>query len=134
MVGPWGEREATGGRSVGQLCAVAIAGAAGFAIVALLANFGVTVERAWTHVVHAVGAPGLSTDATGTIVGRASVIDGDTIDIRGTRIRFSGIDAPESRQSCHDRSGADYACGRRAAFALADKIGAQNLSCRGSGP
>ena len=30
------------------------------------------------------------------IVGRASVIDGDTVDVRGTRIRVHGIDAPES--------------------------------------
>lgn len=29
------------------------------------------------------------------IVGRAWVIDGDTIDISGTRIRLAGIDAPE---------------------------------------
>ena len=45
------------------------------------------------------------------------------------RIRFSGIDAPESRQSCRDRIGSQYACGRRAAFALSDKIGSQNISC-----
>ena len=50
-----------------------------------------------------VGSSRLPATSTGTIVGRASVIDGDTIDIRGTRIRFSGIDAPESRQSCRDR-------------------------------
>lgn len=29
---------------------------------------------------------------------RASVIDGDTIEIAGERIRFNGIDAPESWQ------------------------------------
>jgi len=128
MVGPWGERETTRVRPVGQWCAVAIAGAAGFAIVALLANFGVTVERAWTRIVHAVGAPRLP-GANGSITGRASVIDGDTIDIHGTRIRLSGIDAPESGQSCRDRQGAHYACGRRAAFALSDEIGGAPLSC-----
>jgi endonuclease YncB( thermonuclease family) len=30
-----------------------------------------------------------------TITGQASVIDGDTIEIHGKRIRLSGIDAPE---------------------------------------
>ncbi len=30
--------------------------------------------------------------------GRATVIDGDTIEIRGERIRLDAIDVPESRQ------------------------------------
>lgn len=40
--------------------------------------------------------------------GRAWVIDGDTIDIRGTRIRLAGIDAPEM----------DHPYGKRAKWAL----------------
>lgn len=52
------------------------------------------------------------------IEGRASVIDGDTIDIQGTRIRFDGIDAPESRQRCMDGSGQPYRCGKVSAEAL----------------
>ena len=31
-------------------------------------------------------------------VGQASVIDGDTLEIHGTRIRLWGVDAPESSQ------------------------------------
>lgn len=64
-----------------------------------------------------------------TITGRASVIDGDTLDIRGTRFRLQGVDTPESAQMCGDAAGKDYPCGRKAAFALADKIGQGNVSC-----
>jgi len=34
------------------------------------------------------------------LTGVASVINGDTIEIRGRRIRLFGIDAPESSQLC----------------------------------
>ncbi len=56
------------------------------------------------------------------LVGRASVIDGDTIEIHGLRIRLNGIDAPESRQLCLDAAGKEYRCGQKAALALADYI------------
>lgn len=54
-----------------------------------------------------------------TISGRASVIDGDTIEIAGTRVRFNGVDAPESAQLCRDAKGKNYRCGQAAAKALA---------------
>lgn len=50
--------------------------------------------------------------------GVASVVDGDTIEIHGQRIRFNGIDAPESKQYCSDAKGFAYPCGRRSAEAL----------------
>ena len=52
------------------------------------------------------------------LVGRASVIDGDTIEIAGQRVRLNGIDAPESWQACSDAAGKPYRCGKEAAFAL----------------
>ncbi|MDX8495144.1 thermonuclease family protein [Mesorhizobium sp. VK22B] len=58
------------------------------------------------------------------ITGVASVIDGDTIEIHGQRIRFNGIDAPESRQHCDDAKGFEYPCGRRSAEALDDFLAA----------
>jgi endonuclease YncB( thermonuclease family) len=62
-----------------------------------------------------------------TIAGRASVIDGDTIEIHGERIL--DIDAPESRQTCQDASGAAWRCGQQAALALSDWIGQQTVTC-----
>lgn len=53
-----------------------------------------------------------------TLTGRASVIDADTIDIHGERIRINGVDAPEARQICNDRTGEEYRCGKVAAEAL----------------
>lgn len=62
-------------------------------------------------------------------VGRVSVVDGDTIELHGERIRLAAIDAPEARQSC-ERDGAAWPCGRRAAFALADFVGSRTVTCR----
>jgi endonuclease YncB( thermonuclease family) len=56
--------------------------------------------------------------AYNSISGRASIIDGDTVEIAGTRVRFNGIDAPESAQLCQDAKGRNYRCGQVAAKAL----------------
>ncbi|HSP26613.1 MAG TPA: thermonuclease family protein [Saliniramus sp.] len=63
------------------------------------------------------------------LVGRASVVDADTVEVGGQRIRLHAIDAPESSQLCRTRTGDDYRCGQVAALALADFIGARNVSC-----
>lgn len=63
------------------------------------------------------------------LTGRASVIDGDTIEIHGTRIRLWGIDAPEHDQLCDNASGKSYQCGAIAANKLSDWINRRAVVC-----
>jgi len=53
----------------------------------------------------------------------ASVIDGDTLEIHGTRIRLWGIDAPESSQLCRGDDSLQFRCGAKAANDLDTFIG-----------
>lgn len=61
--------------------------------------------------------------------GVASVVDGDTLELHGHRIRLHGIDAPESAQACRRRNGSAWRCGRDAAIALQDRIGRKTVAC-----
>ncbi len=51
--------------------------------------------------------------ALADVTGPARVVDGDTIEVAGERIRLHGIDAPESGQSCQ-RRGVAWLCGAEA--------------------
>ncbi len=74
----------------------------------------------------------LATPALADMAGIASVIDGDTLEIHGQRIRLHGIDAPESRQLCR-LDGKPWQCGKDAANALADKIARRPVTCEDLG-
>src|SRR4051794_29538912 len=63
------------------------------------------------------------------ITGPATVIDGDTIEVRGTRVHLLGIDAPEAGQTCETAAGLSYPCGRIAAHALAEQIRGNPMTC-----
>ena len=63
------------------------------------------------------------------LIGTASVVDGDTLEIRGQRIRLYGVDAPESRQQCQRSDGSAWRCGNRAANALSQWLGSATVHC-----
>ena len=62
-------------------------------------------------------------------VGQASVIDGDTLEIHGNRIRLWGIDAPESSQLCRGEDSLQYRCGAQAANDLDAFIARRPVNC-----
>jgi endonuclease YncB( thermonuclease family) len=62
-------------------------------------------------------------------VGQASVVDGDTLEIHGMRIRLSGVDAPESSQLCRGEDSLQYRCGAQAANDLDTFIARRPVNC-----
>src|ERR1700721_1813626 len=70
-----------------------------------------------------------SAAAADNLAGQASVIDGDTLEIHGTRIRLWGIDAPESSQLRRGEDSLQYRCGAKAANDLDGFIARRSLNC-----
>jgi len=69
-----------------------------------------------------------------SIYGKAKVVDGDTININGEKIRFTGIDAPESfyrgkKQACYLNEKKVF-CGELSKEKLKEKIGSNLIFCK----
>ena len=60
------------------------------------------------------------------------VIDGDTIHLNGEKIRFTGIDTPELKQTCN-KDNKIIPCGIEARKLLIDKIGDNKVKCKREG-
>ena len=60
------------------------------------------------------------------------VVDGDTIVLNGEKIRFSGIDTPELKQTCL-KDDQEVPCGMTAKRLLAEKIGNTTIECISEG-
>jgi endonuclease YncB( thermonuclease family) len=63
------------------------------------------------------------------LAGQASIIDGDTLEIHGLRIRLWGIDAPEASQLCRGEDSTQYRCGAKAANELDGFVAKRPLNC-----
>jgi endonuclease YncB( thermonuclease family) len=60
------------------------------------------------------------------------VVDGDTIHLNGEKIRFTGIDTPELKQTCIN-NGVKDPCGVTAKVILIEKIGDNKVECISEG-
>ena len=60
------------------------------------------------------------------------VVDGDTIHLNGEKIRFTGIDTPELKQTCIKQGTKEY-CGVTAKKILIDKISNNTVECISEG-
>jgi len=73
----------------------------------------------------------LTVPAYADVTGKARVINGDTIEIAGERIRLHGIDAPEMKQTCRNKRGKELLCGELAKQALEKLVRNQDVVCKG---
>ena len=63
-----------------------------------------------------------------SLANNLKVIDGDTIVLNGEKIRFSGIDTPELKQTCL-KNDKKVSCGMFVKFLLVKKIGNNTPKC-----
>lgn len=74
--------------------------------------------------------PALNPQNFPAVSGSVRVVNGDTLMMNGYYIRLYGIDAPESDQTCANRTGRSYHCGRVAATWLRDWLMDNPVECR----
>jgi endonuclease YncB( thermonuclease family) len=68
-----------------------------------------------------------------SVVGPATVIDGDTLRIGRREIRLWGVDAPELEQVCQGPTGTNVSCGLVARRALAAHVNVKPVTCSVTG-
>ena len=73
----------------------------------------------------------VATPAGADVTGKAKVIDANTLEIGGERIRLDGIDAPDLDQKCLTGNGKPYGCGTYATKNLHGLVVGHTLSCKG---
>jgi endonuclease YncB( thermonuclease family) len=93
-------------------------------VVGALVAFAIGRWSAWQSASHDP-----STQIPASISGTPLVLDGDTLDFNGLRVRFFGIDAFERDQLCERADGSRYGCGQVARESLVEAIGRSPVTC-----
>jgi endonuclease YncB( thermonuclease family) len=87
----------------------------------------ILVSLLWIMVCCLAVLPFLGEESKAT--GNFSVIDGDSLEHDGERIRLQDIDAPEFLQKCYDQQGWKYRCGFEAGQYLRSLV-AKGIECQ----
>lgn len=105
-----------------------------FKIYATKAAAGLLVASTLAVPLYLTSTPGRSLERpAGNVVGHARVVDGDTVEIEGVRVRLEGIDAPEIGQTCPGLWFGRWSAGRDAASELKQMINSAVVHCQSLG-
>lgn len=63
------------------------------------------------------------------VSGKVRVVDADTLDVGGTRVRLRGIDGVEKDQMCQDNAGTNWPCGQLAFEDLDIAFAGEDMRC-----
>ena len=89
------------------------------------------VRRAWALPAGALAAAIVLASepaAAAEVQGKPRILDGDTLEVGGQRLRLYGIEAPARDQVCR-RAGQEYACGKVARAVLWALVDGREVSC-----
>jgi endonuclease YncB( thermonuclease family) len=95
----------------------------------LTGHMPVSLKRASLAFVPVLSLLASTSPQAREVSGIAEVADADTISVGNTRIRLSGVDAPESDQVCLDTNRRPWNCGIEAKRQLEDFVGHRPWSC-----
>jgi endonuclease YncB( thermonuclease family) len=70
-----------------------------------------------------------SSGTADTLSGRATIIDGDTVEVAHATVRLYGLDAPEAGQRCGKADGGAWRCGDEATKAIAALAEGKDVHC-----